>query len=76
MNKNQGQPIPVDISQAEDIFCQQCNAPYFMEGMRMKRLSMIVSPTGKEEIVNVPVLLCMQCGLELGTQPVVPSEDA
>lgn len=65
----QPQPINVDISQATDIVCERCQAPYFMEGMRIKKLSRFVSPTGQDEMINIQVLLCMACGLEMG-QPI------
>ena len=68
------QTVNVDLSKADDILCQRCGAPYFMEGMRLKRLSMLLSPTGKEEMINVQVLLCMKCGLEYGMEPT--QEDA
>jgi len=65
----QQQRVNVDISQATDVFCIGCEGSYFMEGMRIKRLSAILSPTGKEEMINVQVLLCMGCGLEMGQSP-------
>jgi len=66
----QRQTINVDLSKAEDVVCLQCGGPYFMEGIRIKKLSMLLSPTGREEMANMQVLLCMQCGLEMGQQPV------
>lgn len=72
MEQPKQQQINVDISQAEDVLCPQCGQPYFMEGMRIKKLSRFLSPTGKEEMINMQVLLCMSCGFELGQQPKRP----
>lgn len=69
----QQQRINVDLRDAQDIFCVRCNNPYFMEGLRLKKLSVIVSPTGKEELIPMQTLLCMNCGLEYGQNP--PDED-
>ena len=61
---SQPQRVNVDISKATDILCTGCQSPYFMEVMRLKRLSAFISPTGREEIINIPVLLCTECGVE------------
>lgn len=62
------QRVNIDISKATDILCEKCQAPYFMEVMRLKRLSMFVSPTGKEEIIPIQSLLCVSCGAEFGAK--------
>jgi hypothetical protein len=65
----QGPPsgqVSVDISQATDVLCVQCGRPHFMDALRMKRLSAILSPTGKEEMIKMETLLCMSCGWEMG----------
>lgn len=61
----QQQRVNIDISQASDVVCDNCQSPYFMEVMRVKRLSMLVSPTGREEMINIPVLVCANCGTEI-----------
>ena len=58
------QRVNIDISKATDILCPECSEPYFMDVMRLKRLSMFVSPTGREEIINIQTLLCVKCGAE------------
>jgi hypothetical protein len=60
----QQQRVSVDISKATDILCENCKDPYFLEVMRLKRLSAFISPTGREEILNLPTLLCAKCGTE------------
>jgi hypothetical protein len=60
----QQQTINVDLSKADDIKCKKCECPYFIEAIRVKRLSVLMSPTGREEYVNIPTLLCASCGEE------------
>lgn len=60
----QQQRVNIDISKATDILCAECSAPYFIQVIRLKRLSAFVSPTGREEMINLPALLCAKCGAE------------
>lgn len=60
----QQQRINVDLSKAEDVVCE-CGCGYFMEAMRVKKLSMLLSPTGREEIVPIQTLVCLECGKEI-----------
>lgn len=58
------QRVNIDISKATDILCPKCQEPFFIDVMRLKRLSIFVSPTGREEIINIQTLLCAGCGAE------------
>ena len=46
----------------KDIACEQCGCKYFRQVNAFKRLSALVSPTGKEQIVPVPTFRCDECG--------------
>lgn len=59
MNKQQ---LNVDISKADDITCDNCGNYTFQEVSLMKRLSPLISPTGKEAIVPIPTFACNACG--------------
>jgi len=59
MNKQQ---INVDISKADDITCENCGNYTFQEVALMKRLSPLISPTGKEAVVPIPTFACNACG--------------
>jgi uncharacterized Zn finger protein len=61
MNNNQ-QQINIDLSQAEDITCENCGNYTFQEVALMKRLSPLISPTGKEAVVPIPTFACNACG--------------
>lgn len=62
--QGQQQTVNVDISQADDIMCEKCECPYFTDVIRIKKLSMLLSPTGREEIINLQTLVCAGCGHE------------
>ena len=59
------QQIRPDISLAKDIKCVNCGNLYFNAGRRIKFLSKLVSPDGKDYIIPMETLLCQKCGTEL-----------
>jgi hypothetical protein len=40
----------VDLSKADDVVCERCGNYTFQNVMLMKRMSALISPTGKEAI--------------------------
>jgi uncharacterized Zn finger protein len=52
----------VDLSSALDIVCDACGSRTFCEVVFMKRVSPLVSPTGKEAVVPVGTFSCASCG--------------
>ena len=54
--------LNVDLSAAEDITCVSCGNYTFEQVVLMKRLSALISPTGKEAMVPIPVFACNACG--------------
>lgn len=55
------QNIGAAIESAENIKCN-CGCTTFTQGMELKKLSKLVSPTGQEEIITLPVFICSKCG--------------
>ena len=49
------------LKDAPIITCD-CGGMIFTEKLFFKKLSLIVSPTGKEEMVPMPILVCEKCG--------------
>jgi len=49
---------PEDLN---DIVCEQCDGKYFRQVSAFKRVSAIMSPTGKEQIAPVPSFRCDDC---------------
>ena len=56
------QGLQIDPSTLKDIVCEQCGSKYFRSVNAFKRVSALVSPTGKEQIVPVPTFRCDDCG--------------
>ena len=62
----QGTPLQANINikpeDMKDIVCGECGSKYFRQVNAFKRLSALLSPTGKEQIVPIPVFRCDECG--------------
>ena len=54
--------LNVDPSSLKDIKCENCGCKFFRQVHAFKRVSALVSPTGKEQIVPVPTFRCDECG--------------
>jgi DNA-directed RNA polymerase subunit RPC12/RpoP len=55
------QRMNVDLSNAIDIVCEQCGSRLFREVAFMKKVSALVSPTGKDAMVPVGTFACAAC---------------
>jgi DNA-directed RNA polymerase subunit RPC12/RpoP len=53
---------PKHILTAPNIVCPKCGSKVFIEAAVLKRLSSVLSPSGKEELVPIPVFACAKCG--------------
>ena len=54
--------IKIDAAKLKDIICEECGGKIFRQASMFKRLSALISPTGKEQIVPIPVFRCDDCG--------------
>ena len=54
--------INVRLDDLTDVKCDECEGEYFRTVMLMKRLSPLVSPAGKEQIVPIQIFRCDDCG--------------
>jgi uncharacterized Zn finger protein len=67
--------LNVDISKADDIVCEQCGNYTFQQVVLMKRISALLSPTGKDAIVPIPTFSCVACGyVNAAFLPVIPNQ--
>jgi len=62
MDGRQDQNITINAADLKDIVCSECGGKVFRQASMFKRLSALVSPTGKEQIVPIPVFRCDDCG--------------
>jgi hypothetical protein len=65
MNKPMEAKIRVDVASLPNIKCG-CGSVIFTEAFELKKLSALQSPSGKEELVPLPVIVCKICGAPLG----------
>ena len=76
---NQPSEVPITAShlaQAESIACEHCANQTFVTVMMMKRISPIISPTGKEAIVPIQTFACNACGfVNEAFSPTTPDSD-
>jgi len=54
--------VQVDLKDAETMECEKCNNKIFIQGYVIKKMSAILSPTGKEVIAPIQVFNCGSCG--------------
>jgi len=52
----------VDISQTTAVLCEECNGTYFEQALVLRRVSSILTGTGKPGFVPIPVFKCSECG--------------
>ena len=69
MNMKPKKPIPqpnkqvqVDLNEAETMLCEDCGNGVYIPSFFLKRLSPLMSPTGKEALVPIQVYSCGDCG--------------
>ena len=62
------QQVKIDLSDADTMKCQKCENSIFIQGYVIKKISAIVSPTGKEVIAPIQVFNCGNCGEMLPLQ--------
>jgi hypothetical protein len=54
--------VELDISKADTITCEECGNASFIQAFFLKKISALMSPTGKEAIVPMQVFSCGNCG--------------
>ena len=62
LNRPQGLNLNIKPEDLKDIVCENCGSKYFRQVQAFKRLSALISPSGKEQIVPIPVFRCDECG--------------
>lgn len=54
--------IPVGLEQTEGITCDSCGSDTFHPAFLLRKVSALISPTGKETVIPVQVFACDSCG--------------
>lgn len=59
---NQGAPaLNLNLSEAEDVTCENCQGTIFEEKMMVKKLSRFMTGSDRDSIVPIPVIVCSNC---------------
>ena len=61
MTNNQ-QQLNIDISQTTAVVCEKCKNDTFQQVYKMRKLSALLSPAGKESMIPIQVFACAKCG--------------
>tara|TARA_R110000796_G_scaffold123761_4_gene238216 strand:- start:32823 stop:33059 length:237 start_codon:yes stop_codon:yes gene_type:complete len=62
MEKENGLNLNVNVSELEDVSCEKCSNPTFVNVVLLKRLPATLSPNGKKSFIPMPVFECSACG--------------
>jgi predicted nucleic acid-binding Zn ribbon protein len=54
--------INISLDDLKDITCENCGGKFFREVQAFKRVSALISPTGREQILPIPTYRCDDCG--------------
>jgi len=55
------QQMKVDLRSADTMVCPDCDKDHFVPRFVIKKVSKIVSPTGKEQYIPLRVYVCANC---------------
>tara|TARA_R100001377_G_C3154971_1_gene97661 strand:+ start:77 stop:316 length:240 start_codon:yes stop_codon:yes gene_type:complete len=58
---NGGPGVNIDFSVAKDMLCEKCENNSFKNTTLIKTISELLSPSGKEMIIPIPVYACEKC---------------
>ena len=63
MNNIPHMPKPgINFSQTDALTCEKCESDVFQPAFLLRKVSALVSPTGKETVVPVQLFACIKCG--------------
>ena len=63
MNREQqGLQMQVDLSKTSAEVCEACGNDTFVQVYKMRKLSALLSPTGKPTMIPMQVFACAKCG--------------
>ena len=53
--------VKVDISQTTPVVCESCGNDLFNASFRIRKISALLSPHGKETLVPMQLFVCSKC---------------
>ena len=58
---NEPAKVSVNLEDAECIRCDNCESAVFKQSYVLRKVSALLSPTGKEVVVPVNIMQCSEC---------------
>ena len=62
MNNPQQPQMNIDMNQTTAEVCEKCENDTFVQVFKMRRLSALLSPAGKESMIPIQAFACALCG--------------
>jgi hypothetical protein len=62
MNQEQQPQMNIDFSQTTAEVCEKCENDTFVQVFKMRKLSALLSPAGKESMIPIQAFACAKCG--------------
>ena len=62
MMNNEQPGLSVDLSQTTPVECEECKNDTFIPAFKMRKLSALLAPAGKETMIPMQVFACAKCG--------------
>jgi len=50
------------LKEASDLCCEACQGLNFLQVIRLKKISGLITGTGKDALVPIPIYACADCG--------------
>ena len=68
--QGQNPMVNIDPKDLSDVNCQgrghlHCGSKNFRQVFQIKKLSALMSPDGRDQMITMPVFICDDCGLQL-----------
>ena len=61
MNNPQQPQMKIDFNQTTAEVCEKCESDTFIEVLRIRKLSALLSPTGEETMIPIKTFACAKC---------------
>ena len=58
----QKREVDIDMQNTNPIICEGCKGLAFQPAVMLRKVSAIMSPTGKETFLQIPCVVCAECG--------------
>ena len=60
--RGEQQMQPLDYDQTTKVCCDKCKHDVFVQVFKIRKVSALISPTGQEAKIPVPLFACKECG--------------